>query len=164
MLLPLGVVWWPMWNELMVSVLFHVDNCPCHLVVSFKREAKELIDVERKPSSFCKVVPFGSEWRAMTATCEAGPWSPSSVSRTSIRLVILQPSLLGTKNKKHAGVLDRICFHFFLVWEFPCNECYLCQLSVHHLIRRTGICNTKAKCYEYSVFSTCFDIIDFSAE
>ena len=57
----------------MVSVLFHVDNCPCHLVVSFKREAKELIDVKHKPSSLCKVVPFGSEWRAMTAMCEARP-------------------------------------------------------------------------------------------
>lgn len=73
MLLPLGVVWWPMWNELMVSVLFHMDSCPHHLVVSFKREAKELMDMEPKPPSHCKVVTSRSEWRALSATCEAVP-------------------------------------------------------------------------------------------
>ena len=81
----------------MVSVLLLVDSCPCHLVVSFKREAKEIMDVEPEPPSLCKVVPSRSEWKVLTAMCEAGPRSPSTLSGTSILLVVLQPPLLGGK-------------------------------------------------------------------
>lgn len=46
--LPLGAVWWPMWNDLMVSVLSRVDSCPRHLVSS-KWESEELMEAEPEP-------------------------------------------------------------------------------------------------------------------
>lgn len=74
----------------MVSVLFHVGSFQRHLVVSFKQEAKELMDVAPEPPLPWEVVPSRSEWRALPAMCEVRPQSPSSLSGTPIHLIVPQ--------------------------------------------------------------------------
>lgn len=150
MLLPLGAVWWPTWNELMASVLLHVDSCPHHLTVSFKQEAKELIDVEPKPHSHCRVVPSRSVWRALTAMCEAGPRCPS-LSGTSVCLHVLQSPWLETKNKNHGWGFSQDLFPVFCHGRLLVMNGTYINFQFTILIRKTGICVNKAKPYKYSV-------------